>query len=93
VPQSEPSLFDGLEARSREKPKRERSVARGACPFCSANSVALIRSPDARHLVWKLHDFVTFAGTRVPCTVTSQHLCDYPARDIPGLATPRCPHQ
>lgn len=94
MPSAEPSLFDGLETgRNKDKQKRERPVARGACPLCSADSIGLSRSPDGRHLVWRMHDFVTFTGTHVPCQATAQHLCAFEARIVPGVPTPTCPHQ
>jgi hypothetical protein len=88
-----PSLFDGLEGvGGQERQSTPRSVARGACPMCSAEKVGLIRSPDGVHLVWRMHNLVTFAGTRLPCGATAQHLCLAPARDIPGYDTPTCLH-
>lgn len=87
-----PSLFDSLE-RGTPKPKPERAIARGACPFCSANAVAIVRSTDGLHFVWRMHDFVTFAGTALPCGSTAQHLCVAPPRVITGVYTPRCPHE
>jgi hypothetical protein len=88
-----PSLFDGLEAvGSQEKQKTLKSIARGACPFCSAEAIGLVRSPDGLHLAWRMHNLVTHAGTRVPCQSTGQHLCDAPARPVPGVTAPACLH-
>jgi hypothetical protein len=88
------SIFDGLENEGRqEKPKRERSLAFGACPHCSAEKVGLVRSPDGVHLVWKVHDFITHAGTRWPCSASGQRVCDHPARHIIGYDAPHCPHE
>jgi hypothetical protein len=88
-----PSLFDGLEGvGSVEKQKSPVSVARGACPMCSAERIGLIRSPDGVHLVWRMHNLVTFHGTRVPCAATAQHLCVAPARALAGHDVPHCLH-
>jgi hypothetical protein len=85
----QPGMFDGLERQGyREKPKRPRSVARGACGKCLRETVLIDR--HAGHLVWRLHNYETWAGTRIPCQGSGIRLCDNPARHIPGLTTPVC---
>lgn len=88
----QPSIFDNLQSGGREKVRSPKSVARGACPKCSNEKVGLLRSPDGQHLIWRQHNLVTHGGLRIPCWSTALHLCELPARDIPGLDTPVCPH-
>lgn len=86
----QPGIFDALEGPGyREKPKRMKSAARGACGKCLRDSVPMDRIGS--HLVWRLHNYETWAGTRIPCQGSAQHLCDNPARHIPGVETPVCP--
>jgi hypothetical protein len=73
--------------------KAERTMARAACPSCSAERVAIVRSPNDQHLVWKFHNLVTFMGTRLPCGTSAQHLCDAPPRETIGYDTPHCTHR
>jgi hypothetical protein len=88
-----PSIFDGLEGvGAREPVRRERTLAYGACPHCSAEKVGLVRSPDSRHLVWRAHNLTTWARTSLPCQATAQRLCDAPARHIVGYDVPYCSH-
>ena len=75
------------------KPKRERPVAKGACPECSNENVGLVRTSDAVHLVWQMHDLITHAGTHLPCASGGQCVCDHPARQIEGYVTPHCLHE
>jgi len=87
------SIFDGLEGPTRREPvRRQRSLAWGACPRCSAEKVGLIRTPDYRHFIWRDHNLRTHAGTSLPCRASGTYLCDQPARVIVGYDHPVCPH-
>ena len=89
----QPSIFDGLEGvGAREPVRRERTLAYGACPRCSAEKIGLVRSPDGVHLVWRVHNLTTHAGTSLPCQSSAQRLCDAPARHIVGYDIPYCLH-
>lgn len=91
---TQPGLFDGLEDVGRREPvKRERSWAFGACPYCSGERVGLVRSPDGKHFVWRMHNLTTHAGTVLPCRAVAQRVCVCPARFIVGFQPPRCPHE
>lgn len=69
-------------------------AVRAACPKCTANAVGLVRAHT--HLVWDVHTYTTWAGTRLHCAASAQHLCECPARDarsVTGLDVPHCPHE
>jgi hypothetical protein len=90
---SEPGLFDSLpRRRGNESKQRERIAAYGSCPTCINEKVGLVRSPDGTHFVWRDHNLITHAGTRLQCQSVAQRLCDAPAVPVIGYDTPRCPH-
>lgn len=90
----QPSIFAAIEATSyREKPKSGRPVKRAPCGCCTAEKVSLELSSDRQHLVWRFHNYETWARTRLPCQASFTRLCDAPARVVIGLETPVCPCQ
>lgn len=77
-----------------ERAQPLKSVAWGGCPGCLNNKVGLAQVTG--HLSWKDHNRTTWGGASMQCSVTGQHLCDYPARDVEsltGVSTPHCPHE
>ena len=89
-------LFSAELPRAPRKASRKggsRSVERSACSHCRADSVGLVRSPDGTHLTWRVHTLQTVVGTSLPCQASGQRLCDAPARPIPGVTPPHCPHR
>jgi len=82
-------LFDAVQTPVAVRPAPSPVVAWGACPLCLGEWVEIVRSPDGRHLSWQVHDLST--GT-LPCQASGLHLCDAPARTVPGKDTPFCSH-
>lgn len=76
----------------RERLRRPRSVAQAFCPCCHRETAkgdrkltGLVRQGD--HLVWRPHDIVTWAGTRIPCRASSVPACQTDGTHV------RCPHE
>jgi hypothetical protein len=89
----EPALFElDPTPRSRVRPKGLRSVAQGTCPICLVTSVGLVR--QGNHVVWRLHSYMTWGGTRMPCPTSGVAVCVAPEQKPLHPNEPvRCGHQ
>ena len=89
-----PGIFDGLEnVGRRQKVKSEPSCGRGACPHCISERISMVRSPDSKHFLWKVHYLTAYGGAPMPCLGSGKRLCEAPARHIIGYDVPCCPHE
>lgn len=76
---------------TQESPARPvRPLGHARCPRCSRARAAVITSGS--HVVWREHDLITYAGTRLPCPSSGVALCILPAKLEPGAAPLGCSH-
>jgi hypothetical protein len=73
-------MFDEPEHVAVERRTSQRAVAHGACPFCHAAKVGLLRSTS--HLVWREHTYRTYSGAPIACRASGVALCVAPARTL-----------
>jgi hypothetical protein len=89
----EPVLFE-LEPSPRSRIRRRglRSVAQGTCPVCLGSPVGQVR--QGNHVVWRLHSYMMWGGTRMPCATSGVGVCVAPERNPLHPSDPvRCGHE
>lgn len=81
---------DPKAARTENSRRPLRSVAWGRCSrHSNPKEIGLVLV--GKHLVWREHDYPTWGKARMTCDASGVHLCDCPARRVPGMEPPTCP--